>query len=86
MRESLGDLRGALAEIRRQPYVVGRALFLSSFLREEGRLAALTGDRAEAIQAYRHYLALRTDPEPAVKPESERVRAELANLVADATP
>ena len=34
------------------------------YLREEGRLAALTGDRQGAIRAYRHYLALRGDAEP----------------------
>jgi hypothetical protein len=33
--------------------------YLSTFLREEGRLAALTGDTAGAIRAYQHYLALR---------------------------
>jgi serine/threonine-protein kinase len=86
MRESLGDLRGALAVIRQRAYFGGGVVFLSSFLREEGRLAALTGDRAGAIRAYRHYLALRPDPEPAVKPEVERVRAELANLVAEVRP
>jgi hypothetical protein len=47
------------------------------YLREEGRLAALTGDRAGAIRAYRHYLALRGDAEPALQPEVKRVREEL---------
>jgi hypothetical protein len=46
-------------------------------LREEGRLAALLGDREGAIKAYSHYLALRYNPEPAVKPEVDRVRAQL---------
>ena len=54
--------------------------FLSSFLREEGRLAALTGDRAGAIRAYRHYLMFRYDPEPSVRPEVDRVRRELAAM------
>jgi hypothetical protein len=52
-------------------------------LREEGRLAALLGDREGAIKAYSHYLALRYNPEPAVKPEVDRVRAELAQLVGE---
>ena len=51
--------------------------------REEGRLAALVGDREGAIKAYSHYLALRYNPEPSVKPEVDRVRAELARLVGE---
>jgi hypothetical protein len=50
-------------------------------LREEGRLAALTRDRAGAIRAYRHYVALRSDPEPALRPAADTVRAEPARLV-----
>ena len=53
---------------------------LSTFLREEGRLAALTGDTVGAVRAYRHYLALRTNPEREVKPEVDSVRAVLARL------
>jgi eukaryotic-like serine/threonine-protein kinase len=82
LHEALGDTRGALAAIRRhmsglQPW------FLSTYLREEGRLAALTGDTAAAITAYRHYLALRSDPEPSLRPEADQVRNELAALVAE---
>ncbi len=54
---------------------------LAVSLREEGRLAAAVGNRAGAIRAYRHYLALRSDPEPARWPDVERVRAELARLL-----
>jgi hypothetical protein len=56
---------------------------VSYILREEGRLAALVGDRAGAIKAYSHYLALRHNPEPTVKPEVGRVRSELARLVGE---
>jgi hypothetical protein len=49
-------------------------------LRDEGRYAALAGDREGAIRAYRHYLTLRSDPEPAVRSKVEEVRAELAAL------
>jgi hypothetical protein len=55
-------------------------VFLSTYLREEGRLAALTGDSAGAVGAYRHYLTLRAHPEPALQPGVEKVRAELARL------
>jgi hypothetical protein len=81
-REAHGDLQGALRAARRRPGTFP-PLNLSYCLREEGRLAALVGDREGAITAYSHYLALRYNPEPAVKPEVDRVRAELAQLVGE---
>jgi hypothetical protein len=57
--------------------------FWTTTLRQEGRLADLAGDRPGAIEAYRRYLALRPDPEPAIKPQVEQVRAELARLVGE---
>ena len=78
--EARGDLRHALALTRRRnPW--GNQL-LSTQLREEGRLAALVGDTVGAVRAYRHYLALRSDPEPGLRPEVARVRAELQRLAA----
>jgi hypothetical protein len=82
LREAIGDQRGALAAIRRrtsgfQPW------FLSTYLREEGRLDAITGDTAGAIAAYRHYLALRSAPESTLRPAVEQVRSELAALLAE---
>jgi eukaryotic-like serine/threonine-protein kinase len=81
-REAQGDLRGALRATR-QCGQYGVVLNRAYCLREEGRLAALLGDREGAIKAYSHYLALRYNPEPAVKPEVDRVRAELAQLVGE---
>jgi len=81
LRERQGDLRAALAAVRRRPYAYHLTDYLAAHLREEGRLAAMTGDRAGAVRAYRHYLALRSDPEPALRPAVEAVRAELATLV-----
>ncbi len=78
----LDDPERALAAARRRMRY-WTPTFLSSYLREEGRLAALTGDRAGAIRAYRHYLTLRYDPEPALRPEVDAVRVELARLVGD---
>ena len=56
-------------------------LYISTFLREEGRLLALSGDTTGAIRAYRHYLALRPDPEPIAQAEVAQVAQELATLV-----
>jgi len=81
LREEQGDLPGALAAIRRRSYEWWMPTFLSSYLREEGRLAALTHDRAGAIRAYQHYLALRSNPEPTARPEVDQVRTQLATLL-----
>jgi hypothetical protein len=77
--EVSGDEASALRVIRR-----GLWLFppraVATHLREEGRLAARLGDRAGAIRAYRHYLALRSDPEPRLRAARDSVRAELERL------
>ena len=84
LAERQGDLPHALAAVRRRAGGYNLApLYLSTFLREEGRLAALTGDTAGAVRAYQHYLALRPSPEPRLRPQVEMVRAELARLVAE---
>ena len=84
-----GDTAAALAASRRRIYhgdwqVGGHADLLVDFLREEGRLAAMTGDTAGAIHAYNHYLALREGPdyEP-WRQERDQVRHELAALVGE---
>jgi hypothetical protein len=38
------------------------------------------GDTEGAMRAYRHYLALRSDPEPALLGQADSVRAELGRL------
>ena len=82
MLEARGEVHEALATVRRRPYGFGRAEpYLSSYLRAEGRLAALAGDTAGATSAYRHFLALRSDPEPLLRAERDRARAEVARLV-----
>ena len=52
-------------------------------MREEGRLAEATGDTAGAMRAYRHYLALRADPEQALVPQRDSVRAALGALLGE---
>lgn len=83
LHEAQGDLPRALESLRRRHYGLGLPLYLSSYLREEGRLAALLGDRPGAIAAYGHYLALRQDPEPSLRPQVDQVRRELAKLLAE---
>jgi tetratricopeptide (TPR) repeat protein len=75
-----GDSTGALAALRRRPYFIGWQPFLAASLREEGRLAAALGDARGAERAYQHYLALRSNPEPARVGATDSVRAELSRL------
>ncbi len=78
--ERVGNPRAALEAVRRRAYAYHRTEYLSNHLRQEARLAALTGDRPGAVRAWQHYLALRSDPEPALRGDAERARAELAKL------
>jgi eukaryotic-like serine/threonine-protein kinase len=83
--EELNEPERALSATRRRLYIsdIGEARVLvaqATLLREEGRLAAKTGDKDGAIRAYRKYLALRADAEPALAPQVARVRAALDSL------
>ena len=77
---ALGDPERALASVRRRPYLRGWPRYLGAYLREEGRLAAATGDREGAATAYRQYLALRNSAAPSLAGEADSVRAELGAL------
>jgi len=85
LHEERGELPAALAAVRRRLF--GNAFFPAyvRYLREEGRLAALTGDREGAAKAYRHYLLLREDPEARLRPQRDSVRAELDALLREST-
>jgi len=82
LREQAGDRAAALAASRYRHYFIGWQPFLATSLREEGRLAAALGDGEGAIRAYEHHLALRYDPEPAIRASTDSVRAEVARLKA----
>jgi serine/threonine protein kinase len=77
LHEERGEIPAALAAVRRRAVGMEGFPHYVNYLREEGRLAALTGDRQGAIRAYRHYLALRGEAEPGLQPEVQRVREEL---------
>jgi hypothetical protein len=79
--EKTGDIRRALSAARRRSDAWAQNNpYLATQLREQGRLAALAGEREEAIRAYKHYLALRVAPEPTLKPQVDAVRRELHKL------
>jgi hypothetical protein len=82
LREAQGDLPRALAAIRRREvdYFPSYMWSLPAFLRQEGRLAALTGDNAGALRAYDEYLSLRTAPDAPLRAQRDSVVAERADL------
>lgn len=82
--EASGNPRGALEAIRRRPYFIGWQPFLAASLREEARLAVAAGDAASAVAALEHHLALRTDPDPALRDSTMVLRADLVRLRAGA--
>jgi tetratricopeptide (TPR) repeat protein len=79
LHEAAGDLPAALAAAQRLQDRVSPGL-LSTAIREEGRLLERLGRRDEAAAVYRHYLAIRTSPEPAVRVVDDRIRSRLAAL------
>lgn len=73
----------ALRVVRRRPYIhnLWFMVMLPAHLRLEGSLAAQVGDTSGAIAAYRHFLALRDQPDPGPREQEVReVRAHLAVL------
>ncbi|MDX1577434.1 MAG: serine/threonine-protein kinase, partial [Gemmatimonadota bacterium] len=80
--EGEGEYARAAAAAGRFRYGLGYPHYMAAYLREGGRLAALAGDRERAIDRYTRYLALRSDPEPAVADEVARVRRALDSLTA----
>jgi hypothetical protein len=83
--EEQGDLPHALAAVRRRIWDLIPSPLYVTYHREEGRLAALNGDRDGAIRAYRRYLALRSAAEPRMQTQVAGVRAELAALEREST-
>jgi tetratricopeptide (TPR) repeat protein len=78
MYDRLGDNRAALMAVRRRDFFYGRTAFLSSYLRDEARLAERAGDAVGAADALRKYVALRSDPEPGLTQDLLDARAAFA--------
>ncbi|HJR41020.1 MAG TPA: hypothetical protein VJ812_02975, partial [Gemmatimonadaceae bacterium] len=77
---ALGEREAALEAVRRRPYMRGWPHYLSSYLREEGRLAAQEGERAAAARACEQYLALRSAPDAELASQVDSVKGELARV------
>lgn len=75
-----GNVRRALAAVRRRAHMETWPPYLAEQVREEGRLAAAAGDTDGATAAYRLYLALRTNPDSSLRGEVDSVRGELQKL------
>lgn len=76
--ELLGEPSRALVAIRRRRLdVTGN---LAGDLGEEGRLALQAGDTVGALRAWRHYLALRSDPEVGMRAHVDRIRGQVSVL------
>ena len=78
---AVGDTASALRVVRRRPYDWDSGpLYLSSYLRAEGRYASATGDRDGAARAYDQYLALRLGADPRFQSHTDEVRRARAAL------
>jgi len=74
----IGDTEAALNRYRREWVIKGEELAQLLPARRLGRarMAAELGLRDEALSAYEQYLALRSDPEPALADKVAAIRAE----------
>jgi hypothetical protein len=84
LQSAEGDHRAAFAAAQRREYHwISGLFFLPPFLLQEARMARAVGIDTAAIRAYQHYLALRADPAPALRPEVDQVRRELAEVLGE---
>ena len=81
----LGEPARALVSVRNRCRFCGGFRYPADEHRIEARLLAKLGRTDEAIRAFEHYLSLRSDPEPSVRPQVDSVRTELRRLRAEAS-
>jgi len=80
--ERAGNVQRAYDAAQRWAITIGpeEGALYATYLREQGRLGGLVGDREAAIAAYRRYLRLRARHEPTLDRDVATVRAELEKL------
>ena len=80
-------LRASLADRYRIERELGQGgmatVYLAHDPKHHRRVALKAGEPETAVDAYRQYLTLRHDPEPALIPQRDSVRAEHAELVGE---
>jgi hypothetical protein len=79
--ESIGDQARARDAARRWDHVGAVTVF--PMLAEQGRLAALLGDTAEAVWAWDRYLKTRGKAEPEQRARDDLIREQLSRLVGE---
>jgi serine/threonine-protein kinase len=79
--EKLGDLQRAQSMIGRYAvWETENIPYLGAQLAEQGRIAALAGDKPRAIRAYRHVIGMRAAAEPSAQRDTDALKRELARL------
>jgi tetratricopeptide (TPR) repeat protein len=78
---ALGQPERALRALRRMSHFLQWPYARSTLRLARARAAEATGQKEEAIESYRIYLALRSNPDPRLMPQRDSARAELAKLV-----
>lgn len=81
--EGRGEYARAAAAASRHHLLWSWLPFYATHLHESGRLFELAGNRERAIDAYRTYLAIRSDPEPSVAADVADVRQRLERLTSE---
>jgi len=82
LREAMGDLPGAAGTIGRVEVAIpGSRPYLSTYLREQGRIWLASGDTADAVRSLRRYVALRAHAGAQLGAERDSARAQLGRLL-----
>jgi serine/threonine-protein kinase len=74
LHQRMGDPQAALAAVRRRAGEAAWPRYLTTAWEEEGRYALAVGAMDEAREAFRRNLKLRSEPDPELQDEVERVR------------
>ena len=81
--ERRGDTTGAYRAISRQGFHPAFMHYYPDMVREQARLAEITGDRDKAIKLNTRYLSFHESAEPEMRARDNQVRDRLARLISD---